>query len=78
MAALAEDPVVDAERDVSPIGQRLGVRLGLQVTSSLDELLLADRVAPAVGVVEQHGRRFPAARPRTRDVSRHGLETVQV
>ena len=78
VAALAEDPVVDAERDVAAVGQRLRVRRRLQVAAAVDELLLADRVAAAVRVVEEHGRRAARRVARPRDERRHRLDAVQV
>ena len=78
MAALAEDPVVDRERDVSEVGQLLGVRHRLQVASPVDELQLADLVTAAVRVVEEHGRQPGARAFRSREVRRHVLDSVEI
>ena len=78
VAALAEDPVVDRERDEAEIGQLLRVRLRLQVAAALDELLLADRVAAAVRVVEEHGWKPARRATRAGDVGRHRLDAVEI
>jgi hypothetical protein len=78
VAALAEDPVVDAEGHVALGRQCLRIRLGLQVASSLDELPLADVVATAVGVVEEDGGRAADELCGAGQVRRHGLEAIQV
>ena len=67
-----------AQRDVAEVGQDLGVRHRLQVAAALDELLLADRVAAAVRVIEDDGRRPPGQAPRPRQVGRDGLDPVEV
>ena len=78
VAALAEDPGVDADGDVAEVGQRLGVRRRLQVAAALDELRLADLVAAAVRVAEDDAGRAAGEALRAGDVARDRLDAVQV
>ncbi len=78
VAALAEDPVVDGQGDVAEVGQDFRVRHRLQVAAALDQFLLADRVAAAVRVVEEHGRSPPGQRARPRDIRRHRFDAVEI
>ncbi len=77
-AALAEAPVVDREDDVPLLDQGLRVGDRVQVGAAVDELLLADVVAPAVGVVEDDGWARAARSDRASEERGHGLEPVQV
>ena len=74
VAALAEDPVVDGERDVAETGEFLRVRDRLQIAATVNEFQLADLVAAAMRVVEEHrGNRVrsrPAVARDTRGPSR--------
>ena len=78
VASLAEDPVVDGQRDIAEVRQHLRVGRWLQVAPAVDEFLLADLVAAAVGVVEEHGRRAAGDLAWSRQVRRNGFDAVEV
>src|SRR4029450_12496549 len=70
VAALAEDPVVDRERNAAETGELFRVRHRLQGASSVAELLLAGLFARAG---EPPGRAF-----RARQVRGHVLDAVEI
>jgi hypothetical protein len=75
---LAENPRVDAERNVAHLCQLFRIRLWLQIAAPLDELLLADLVAATVRVVEYDTGNASAERARPGEVGGHRLDSIQI
>ena len=77
-APLAEGPSVDAQRAVAHARQHIGVGRVVQGLASVQQLVLAQLVVAAVGVVVQDVWDSPPCVKGTREIGRHVLLAVQI